>query len=103
MYAAHCLKKQINYSQDALLWTVVSYDELSDTVDVRIFDLFGCRQYYEYAFKEFTFDAKKVRRCSAPIGSMVKVANEIGIVEAVMKSRMTMGNSAIMFVFKMVI
>jgi superfamily II DNA or RNA helicase len=70
-----------------IMGQVVSYDELSDTVDVRIFDLFGCRQYYEYAFKEFTFDAKKVRRCSAPIGSMVKVANEIGIVEAVMKKQ----------------
>jgi hypothetical protein len=70
-----------------IMGQVVSYDELSDTVEVRFFDLFGCRQYYDYAFQEFTFDAKKVNRCSAPIGSMVKVDNEIGVVEAVLKKQ----------------
>jgi hypothetical protein len=60
---------------------ISSFDELSNIVQVEIYDLFGCKKYYKHAFSCTSFDANKVKRCAAPKGSQVIYNNKIGKIE----------------------
>ena len=59
---------------------VVSVDDFSQEVKVKVHDLNNCKYYYPESFLSDTFDFKEVRRCKAPIGCRVKTSSGLGYV-----------------------
>lgn len=79
--------KDMRNPRTFILAQVVSEDELKGTVEVKIWDLFNCKEIYPFAFKVTEFPSSMAVHCKSPVGFPAMTPNGRGKIVATGRSK----------------